>query len=279
MLDNKEAVKPGDVMTEYEKARIDLQRRAMDENTEAANQNIDQDYEMIKYNMPRYDVDASKAQLMGGKKPRKYLRSKLGTNIDTNSSFWLFNDSDKQVETVFDNIIQSVLDPNIFKDLANDKYPGQKPFNLDFFDDGSDRLVMELGDRKITYPPLRSSDLLQQKTIDYDSGNYSEDLKIDKSATAKEKAMFINEGISPQGFYGVDTTGDGKIDMLRAGLNNYDEGGDGLNNSTYHNTDQMLDFVSRYLITPVDADLRDLQYKDYYGKDKNKKKETPLSKN
>ena len=67
--------------------------------------------------------------------------------------------------------------------------------------------------------------------------------------------------------------------MLRAGLNNYEEGGDGLNNSTYHNTDQMLDFVSRYLITPVDADLRDLQYKDYYGKDKNKKKETPLSKN
>ena len=277
MLDNKEAVKPGDVMTAYEKARIDLQNRAMDEKAETDNKNIDADYEMIKYNMPRYDVDASKAQLMGGKKPRKYLRSKLGTNIDTNSSFWLFNDSDKQVETVFDNIIQSVLDPNILTDLANDKYPGQKPFNLDFFDDGSDRLVMELGDKKITYPPLRSSELLQQKTIDYDSGNYSEDLKIDKSATAKEKALFINKGISPQGFYGVDTTGDGKIDMLRAGLNNYEEGGDGLNNSTYHNTDQMLDFVSRYLITPVDADLRDLQYKDYYGKDKNQKKETPLS--
>jgi hypothetical protein len=277
MLDNKEAVKPGDVMTEYERERLALQREAMDKNTDVDNKNIDQDYEMIKYNMPRYDIDASKSELMGGKKPRKYLRSKLGEFIDTNNSFWLFNDSDNQVETVFDNIIQSVLDPNILKDLANDKYPGQKPFNLDFFDDGSDRLVMELGDKKITYPPLRSSNLLQQKTIDFDSGNYSEEVRIDKSATAEEKAMFIDESISPQGFYGVDTTGDGKIDMLRAGLNNYDEGGDGLNNSTYHNTDQMLDFVSRYLITPVDANLRDLQYKDYYGKDKNQKKETPLS--
>jgi len=40
----------------------------------------------------------------------------------------------------------------------------------------------------------------------------------------------------------------------------------------------MYDYILRNVITPVDAELRDLQEKNYYSKKKNQKKQTPISK-
>tara|TARA_R110001592_G_scaffold314_1_gene1861 strand:- start:110 stop:952 length:843 start_codon:yes stop_codon:yes gene_type:complete len=275
MLDNKEAVKPGDVMTEYEKARIDLQNRAMDENIEKGNQNIDADYEVIKYGPIVKGRDRSKKQLMGGNKASTYLNKELGTDVNK----WFQNDTDAQVEKVFNNIIQSVMNENIFKDLESGMYEGQKPFNLSFDDEGSDRMIIQMGKELITYPPLASN--LPETSLEEINKTTANNFKV-YDEVEDEYINYTVDSLAPNfkvlaGYYGVDTTGDGKIDTYKPGLENYEEGGAGLNSNMYDKTNEMYDYIERNLIIPVNETLNDLQYKNYYGKAKNQKKETPLS--
>ena len=273
MLDNKERIKPGDAITAYEKERLALQRRAMDENTEKNNQNIDADYEMIKYGPIVKGRDKSKGQLMGGNKASTYLNKELGSDINS----WSGNDSDAQVEKVFNNIIQSVMNENIFKDLESGMYEGQKPFNLSFDDEGSDRVIVEMGDKLITYPPLAEN----LPAISFDN---LEDLNDNfKVVSSNNQEVFYTPANSqgatlPVGYYGIDTDGDGQIDTFKPGLQNYDEEGDGLNQKLYDKTVEMYDYIERNLILPVNDDLNALQKINFYGQDKNKKKKTPLSK-
>ena len=273
MLDNKEAVKPGDVMTEYERERLALSRRAMDENTEAANQNIDADYEVIKYGPIVKGRDKSKKQLMGGNKASTYLNEELGSDINS----WSGNDSDAQVEKVFNNIIQSVMNENIFKDLESGMYEGQKPFNLSFDDEGSDRVIVEMGDELITYPPLAEN--LPAISFD-DVKDINDNFTVYNSKNQKvQYTPETSKGATlPVGYYGVDSDGDGQIDTFKPGLGNYDEEGDGLNQKLYDKTVEMYDYIERNLIIPVNDELNALQKINYYGQDKNKKKKTPLSK-
>ena len=78
--------------------------------------------------------------------------------------------------------------------------------------------------------------------------------------TQKDKES-LQFGTIPAGYFGVDTDGDGFIDTLKKGLNNYDKKGMGANEDFYDKTSQMFDYVRRNLIDPVDKDLRNYRKK------------------
>ena len=267
MLDDVETIKPGETLTDYQKQLLDLKRRQLNQEDENINNAIDEEYDIIKYSPAVYGRDKSKNQLMNGKSASDYIDSKLDENITKT----VFFDPDRQVKTVFNNVIQSVLDPNMFTDLERGEYPGQKPFNLQYLDDGSDRLVVEMGDKTITYPPLKSS--LKETPYTRGEGDYAKNISID--GATKEEMDIANNGKIPAGFYGVDTTGDGKIDMFKPGLDNYNKSGAGANSNDYDKTREMFDYVRRNLIDPVDKTLRTLQKEKYDTKAKKRKRKLP----
>jgi len=269
MLDDVEAIKPGETLTDYQKQLLELKRRQLDQDDENINNAIDEEYDMIKYSPAVYGRDKSKNQVMNGMSAADYIDDKLDENITKT----VFFDPDKQVKKVFTNVIQGVLDPNMFTDLERGEYPGQKPFNLQYRDDGSDRLVVEFGDRTITYPPLKGDDMLKERPFDRSTGQYAKNIQL---VGANEDDMkTANSGKIPAGFYGVDTTGDGKIDTFKPGLDNYNTGGKGANQDMYDKTSEMFDYVRRNLIDPVDQNLRKLQKEKYDEKSKKRKRKLP----
>tara|TARA_R100000935_G_C2840719_1_gene170780 strand:+ start:888 stop:2738 length:1851 start_codon:yes stop_codon:yes gene_type:complete len=276
MLDNKQAIKPGETLSPYQAEMLKMRREAAAKGIEDTNSAIDEEYNMIKYKPIIKGRDASKNQLMGGKKATSYLKQELGEDINS----WSGNDDDAQVEKVFNNIIQAVMDKNIFTDLETGMYgETQKPFNLSFSDSGADRVTIEMGSETVTYPPLASElKAIAPSTI---RETTAENFTVYDEETGEYVAYTLDNmgerGIMP-GYYGVDSNGDGKIDKYSPGVENYDKDSDGLNSKLYDKTSEMYDYILRNVITPVDAELRDLQEKNYYSKKKNQKKQTPISK-
>ena len=271
MLDDVSSIKPGDKdMNNYQKELIALKKRQLNQNDEDVNNAIDDEYNLIKYRGPVFNRDASEKQLMGGDKASVYIYKNLGEQIDG----VVFNDPDSNVYKTFNNVIQSVLDENIFNDLEKGNYPNdRKPFNIDYRDDGSDRLILELGKEKIIYPPLRSS--LKQVDNYKTNPEYEQVLTVDEKMITDDEQKLLDSGTIPKGFYGIDTSGNGKIDKILKGLGDYKEDGAGANNKYYHNTKEMFDYVKRNLIIPADKDLRQLQKSNYDAKANKSKRNNP----
>jgi hypothetical protein len=267
MLDDVEAIKPGETLTDYQKQLLELKRRQLNQEDENINQAIDEEYDIIKYSPAVYGRDKSKNQVMNGKSASDYIDSKLDENITKT----VFFDPDRQVRDVFRNVIQGVLDPNMFTDLERGEYEGQKPFDLKYLDEGSDRLVVEMGDQSITYPPLRES--LPERPYTRGKGEYAKNITID--GNTKEEKAIADQGRIPAGFYAVDTNGDGKLDMFKPGLTDYNSDGEGANSQMYDKTSEMFDYVRRNLIDPVDKTLRTLQKEKYDAKSKKRKRKLP----
>ena len=268
MLDNKEAYKAGDrELTEYQKRRLAQYDNEIALQKKQLNEIQDEDNAAMKYVEPRWNRDPSELKIMGGRKATDYLNEEIGKYIT--SAF----DDDEQVPLVFSNIIQSVMDKNMFTDLEAGKYKGQKPFNIDYLDSGSDRLVLTMGDKKIVYPPLRGS--LKEK--DYERKSLNENVKMCRTKDNGDATKYnvksnfeCNEWtkeeflqIYNEGYYGVDTDGDGLMDTFKQGLKNYEKKGRGANHDNYDTSAEMLDFVKRNLINPVSNNLMRLQNKSF----------------
>ena len=133
-------------------------------------------------------------------------------------------------------------------------------------------MIIEMGDELITYPPLAEN----LPAISFDNvKDINDNFKVVSSNN--QEVFYTPENSKgatlPVGYYGVDTDGDGQIDTFKPGLENYDEEGDGLNQKLYDKTVEMYDYIERNLIIPVNDELNALQKVNYYGQDKNKKKE------
>tara|TARA_R100001440_G_scaffold26542_4_gene43408 strand:+ start:7112 stop:8893 length:1782 start_codon:yes stop_codon:yes gene_type:complete len=261
MLDNKEAVKAGDKdLTEYQRQRLALERERLKKLEENENELIEEDFEAMKYRPNIYSVQEGK---LDNKNAKAYLNAELGTDIQQ-----LFGiDSDKELKKVFNKVALAAIDPKIIEDLQRGEYGKKfKPYDFYYEDEGADRFTMELGDKKIQYPPLQS----QLKYSTDDLGMLNAELKAGGYTGPPMK----------NGQYAVDSNGDGEIDAVRTGMENLDTSFNdwffdtsmGISADDFDKNQEILDYMQRYLLEPA----VDTLIKEQERKFKSKKKKLPI---
>ena len=233
MLDNKEAVKAGDKdLTDYERKMLEIQNRKLDK-VDELNKEENDPYRKNVYGRDTQDK-------MDGYGAYGYLKNQIGNDINS----WFYDD-DTEVEKVFNNIIQSVIDPMIFADLEQGIYGKDfKPYSYSFSDDGADRFNIELGNINVQYPPLKS-----QLTKANTPGIVLKQIE-DSGMTYKPGYMYI------------DTDNDGVIDQEIEGMDNNESGsGKGLNGDTYDKSEYIMGYLRNYLLDPTQLRLEGQQKK------------------
>lgn len=158
MLDDVEAIKPGDVMTKYQKELIALKKKQVDMQKDA----IDEMEEPVgnkppNYSQNRYDKFGKNSET----DVYTYIDDELGSELQNVA------DDDENVAETFKNAITGVFDNNILNDLADGKYENVtyvengetktyngKPLDFQVIDDGPDYMKITFGDQTITWPPI-----------------------------------------------------------------------------------------------------------------------------
>jgi len=200
MLDDVEAIKPGDVMTKYQKELIDLKKQQVNMQKDALDEketpvgNVPPNYNQNRYEKFGKDSETD---------VYTYIDDELGSELQNVA------DDDANVAETFKNAITGVFDSNILNDLADGKYENvtytengkTKTYNgkgLDFqvIDDGPDYMRITFGDETITWPPI--------KTVKYtnDEGEIIEIPGIGgagKMARKEKKSGFFNKDLSYRG--------------------------------------------------------------------------------
>lgn len=302
MLSEVQAVKAGKDkgLTEFEKLKANIMRENKGITDDEAAKIAAEDYNAGQYRKNVTGRAVAEGNKTGGDRPIDYAVDKLGPNID-------FTNNDSTVRKTFDNVIQSVMDDDMFEDLENGMYGDeQKPYELVFVDKGADRMVASMGDKVIGYPPL-ISELPAVGASEFESMNLADNITFDNSFGGQLLAKNRNKnednvtytkeeffkdyledgyGSMPEGYYGLDTDGDGKIDTFKRGLPDDDANkeGYGLNTDYYDKTAEIFDYYERYLMDPVANTLSEMyidnapeEVKKYNNKSKSNKKKTPIS--
>tara|TARA_R100000951_G_scaffold116783_1_gene130761 strand:- start:5652 stop:7415 length:1764 start_codon:yes stop_codon:yes gene_type:complete len=253
MLDDKEAYKVGDKdLNEYQRRMLELREKELEDRNKEKKLLEDEDYNAMKYRPNVYAVQEGK---LNNKNAKAYLDGKLGTDIQN------FFDPDKELKKVFNNVALAAVDPKIIEDLQRGEYGEEfKPYDFYYTDDGADRFVMEIGDKKIQYPPLSSSLTYTRDQL--------------KTINSELKAGGYKGDPLKSGEYAIDSNGDGKLDAIRTGMssNNEDFGNwfsdsaRGIDADRFDRSQEILDYMQRYLLDPAVKTLITKQKEKYQNR-------------
>jgi hypothetical protein len=260
MFDDVEAKKAGEQETagqktdrEYKQSIID--RNLADDQLDLSSQQYDNVY-----------INTDKKSILDGKNPRQFMKEDLGEWISTRLPF---TDSDAELRRIFNKATNSLIDDRILLDLNNGKFGDKyKGLNVNYDDQGADRVTIQFGDKKKTYPPLiqdvRKIKINEEEIQTYfdafNNGNFKASIGGDTpEKISKEEFENIIMGINNnENNYFFVTSEDGTVTAM-PGLKNYDSDGSGMNTDAYDDTDVIYDYMVNNVFEPVVTELQGKQ--------------------